>query len=71
MRGHEFIDRVYEIGREQGIPARFDPRRGKGSHGAPYFGNRKTFVKDRRKEISAGLLSSMIRQLGLKRTDFR
>lgn len=34
-----------------------------------YYGSRKTTVKDRRKEIPAGLLAAMIRQLGLNRSD--
>ena len=36
-----------------------------------YYGDRKTVVKDRRKEVGAGLLSAMIRQLGLDPNDFR
>ena len=31
----------------------------------------KTVVKDRRKDLAPGLLSAMIRQLGLDRCDFR
>ena len=71
MRGQEFIDRVHAIGRERGVYTDFDTVKGKGSHGTLFFGNRRTVVKDRRKEISAGLLSTMIRQLGLNRRDFR
>ena len=69
MRGSEFIERVLELGRERHVPAYFDPKRGKGSHGTLYFGSRKTIVKDRRKEIGAGLLARMIRQLGLSSDD--
>ena len=36
-----------------------------------YYGSRKTVVKDRRKELRPGMLSAMIRQLGLSRNDFR
>lgn len=71
MTGKEFIDRVFEVGRERGIPVRLDTKRGKGSHVTLYYGKRKTIVKDRRKEIAQGLLSAMIRQLGLGRDDFR
>lgn len=42
----------------------------KGSHAILYYGARKTVVKDRRKELGAGLLSAMIRQLGLTRAEF-
>ena len=69
MKGKEFIERISEIGRERGVPVRIDTKRGKGSHLTVYYGARKTVVKDRRKEIPAGLLSAMIRQLGLDRND--
>ena len=48
---------------------RFESRPGKGSHGRLYYGERFTTVKDRRKEIEAGLLGAMLRQLGLNRND--
>ncbi|MDE0690642.1 MAG: type II toxin-antitoxin system HicA family toxin [Gammaproteobacteria bacterium] len=70
MRGREFIERVSEIGHQQGVPVRVDTKRGKGSHITVYYGARKTVVKDHRKEIPVGLLSTMIRQLGLDRSDF-
>ena len=71
MKGREFVDMVHAIGNKRGVPVRIDAKRGKGSHITLYYGTRKTVVKDRRKEIGAGLLSSMIRQLGLERNDFR
>ncbi len=60
-----------EIGRERGVSVRTDSKRGKGSHITLYYGDRKTVVKDRRKELPAGLVAAMIRQLGLGRGDFR
>ena len=71
MTGREFIDRVIELGETRDIPTRIDLKRGKGSHVTLYYGARKTIVKDRRKEIGPGLLSAMIRQLGLNLRDFR
>jgi mRNA interferase HicA len=68
--GRSFIKRVGEIGRERGVAVRVDAKRGKGSHVTLYYGARKTIVKGRRKEIGAGLLASMLRQLGLDRNDF-
>ena len=65
------MDKVFAIGEERAVDVRFDPKRGKGSHGTLYYGSNKAVLKDRRKEIKAGLLSSMIRQLGLNRNDFR
>ena len=71
MKGRDFIVRALEIGRERGVPVRIDTERGKGSHITLYYGSRFTIVKDRRKEIAPGLLSAMIRHLGLTRSDFR
>ena len=63
--------KVFAIGKARGVDVRFDPKRGKGSHGTLYYGSNKAVLKDRRKEIKAGLLSSMIRQLGLNSNDFK
>lgn len=69
MTGDEFVRRVRRLGRRRGVIVRFEKRAGKGSHGRLYFGTRFTTVKDRRKEISAGLLAAMLRQLDLDRED--
>ena len=69
MTGDEFVKRVRRLGRERGIPVRFEPRKGKGSHGRLYLGDHFTTVKNRRKEISPGLLAAMLRQLRLSRED--
>ena len=69
MTGSEFVRRIRRLGRERGVAVRFEPRPGKGSHGRLYFGERFTTLKDRRKEIGQGLLSAMLRQLGLSRDD--
>lgn len=71
MTGRQFINRVHEIGRERNVPVRVDSKRGKGSHVTLYYGTLKTIVKDRRKELASGLLSAMIRQLGLGRSDLQ
>ena len=71
MKGRRFIDRVVEIGRQRGVPVRIDMKRGKGSHLMLHYGDRKTIVKDRRKELGPGLLAAMLRQLGLTDRDVR
>ena len=71
VRGRDFIQRVTELGRERNVTVRVDAKRGKGSHVTLYYGDRKTVVKDRRKEVGPGLQSAMIRQLGLVPSDFR
>ncbi len=47
----------------------FEKRHGKGSHGTLRYGNCKTILKDRKKEIGPGLLVVMLKQLGLNRDD--
>lgn len=69
MNGHEFVRRVSRVGRLRGVAVRFEARRGKGSHGRLYYGDRFTTVKDRRKEIGASLFAEMLRQLGLSKDD--
>ena len=70
MTGREFLRTVKRLGRSRGIAVRFDQRHGKGSHGTLYYGDRKTTVKDLRKEIGGLLLRVMLGQLGLSRRDF-
>jgi mRNA interferase HicA len=69
MRAGEFIRRVQVLGATRSVPVRFDPTRGKGSHGTLYYGDRFTVVKDRRKECGPGLLAKMLTDLGLSRRD--
>jgi len=67
MNGREFIRNVKKLGKRNGVHVRFDPERGKGSHGQLHYGDRRTTVKNRRKEIRPGLLAEMLRQLGISR----
>jgi mRNA interferase HicA len=69
MKGAEFIRKVRKTGRKTNAPVRFVTHRGKGSHGTLYYGDRHTVVKDRKKEIGAGLLASMLNNLGLTKNE--
>ncbi|MCY3701875.1 MAG: hypothetical protein OXG16_04220 [Rhodospirillales bacterium] len=71
MKGRDFVNRVFGLGRERGVSVRVDTERGKGSHVTVYYGSRFTILQGRRKDIGPGLLSAMIRQPGLDRSDFR
>ena len=57
-----------KYGKQNGIAVRFDKGRGKGSHGILLFGDAKTIVK--RSELSKGLLSAMLKQLGINKDSF-
>lgn len=69
VTGAEFIRRVKKVGRRQGVAVEFVAERGKGSHGTLYYGTRRTTVKNRKKELSPGLLHAMLNQIGLTRED--
>jgi mRNA interferase HicA len=68
MDGYEFQRRLKRLALGQGITVRYDTH-GKGSHGRIYFGARFTTIKDRRKEISKGLLAAMCKQLNINPSD--
>jgi predicted RNA binding protein YcfA (HicA-like mRNA interferase family) len=44
-------------------------KHGKGSHGRLFYGGKFTTIKDRTKEIKSGLLSAILKQLGINRQD--
>ncbi len=69
ITGADFIRRIRKIARTRRIEVRFESRRGKGSHGRLYCGDRFTTVKDRKKEIGPGLLRKMLTDLSLDLSD--
>lgn len=71
VKGAEFVRRVRLLGRRRGIKVFFSARRGKGSHGTLYFGQRFTIVPDLKREVPAGTMHAMLRQLGLTLEDFQ
>lgn len=68
MNGREFVRRARRYARKTGEEFRFNQRRGKGSHGMLYVGNRQTTVPY--KEIGTGLLASMLKDLDIDRKEF-
>ena len=68
MNGAEFIRRVRRYARKTGRECHFDSSHGKGSHGFLYLGERSTVVK--RGEISKGMVTAMLKQLGIEKRDF-
>ncbi|MFO7753185.1 MAG: type II toxin-antitoxin system HicA family toxin [Desulfobacteraceae bacterium] len=69
MNGNELIKKLKRIAKDRGIEFRIDHKRGKGSHGTLYLGDRMTVIKDPKKDIRPGLLKSMLNDLGLNRED--
>jgi predicted RNA binding protein YcfA (HicA-like mRNA interferase family) len=69
VRGSEFLRKVKAVARRSKLAFRWAPERGSGSHGTVYVGAKFTVVKDLKKEIGPGLLSDMLKQLGIRKED--
>jgi len=69
MNGNELLRKIRKLAKEQGVKVSVEKQRGKGSHGTLYFGDKRTTLKDRKKEIGAGLLGSMLDDLGIDKKD--
>jgi predicted RNA binding protein YcfA (HicA-like mRNA interferase family) len=65
----DFIKAIRKLGKAEGVEVRLEKRHGKGSHATLYYGDKKTTVKDRKKEVGPGLLNAMLKQLGLTKKD--
>ena len=70
MNGRQFIARVRKWARSRNLEVRFVASEGAGSHGTLYAGERRTTVKDRKKEIGKRLLAKMLINLGIDKDDF-
>ena len=68
MTAAEFIRRARRYARSNGRDCRFEPARGKGSHGRLWVGDRFTTV--RRGELKPGTFRNMLRQLGIVKESF-
>ena len=55
--------RVAQVAKRRNLYFAFVSAKGKGSHGTLYLGAAFTVVKDRKKEIGAGLLRAMCKDL--------
>lgn len=69
MKASEFLRKVRAVARSNKLAYRWVPERGSGSHGTLYVGDRFTVVKDLKKELGPGLLSDMLKQLGIGKED--
>jgi mRNA interferase HicA len=67
MNGNEFIKKLKKLG----YRPKFETGPGKGSHGTLYVGDKKTILKDRKKEIGPGLLNQILNTLGINKKDFK
>ena len=65
ITGRQFVQRVRKYARQNGLVVEFVASEGPGSHGTLYLDERKTTVKDRKKEIGRGLLKKMCADLNI------
>jgi len=70
VNGRQFVRHVRKWARDKNLDVRFIASEGPGSHGTLYVGNRKTTVKDRKKDIGKGLLNKMLADLGIAKGEF-
>jgi len=69
VKGSEFIRRVKRLGKKRGVKVEYVTRRGKGSHGTLFYGNKFTIVRNPKDELKTGTLRAMLKQLGLDVND--
>lgn len=71
MRGSEFLKRLGQLGKANGVKVQYDGKPGKGSHGRVYYGGAFTTIKDLNKELGPGLLNKMLKDLRLTKDDLK
>lgn len=71
MKGDELIRKLKGLAKDRKLAFEYEPRRGKGSHGRLFLGDRFTTIKDPKKDIGRGLLHDMLRQPGVTEDDLR
>ncbi len=71
MNGNELFKKLNRIAKERKINLELVKSHGKGSHGTLRFGDKKTTMKDLKKEIGPGLLKAMLMRIGLEIKDIK
>lgn len=69
MTGNELLRRLRRLARRRKLTFLYEGRPGKGGHGRVYMGDRFTTIPALTHEIAPGLLSKILRDLGLTRRD--
>ena len=65
MRGNEFIRSVQKHAKRRNIICEWRPDRGKGSHGLLILGDRRTVVRNPKKELKTGTYHAMLKNRAL------
>ena len=59
MKGSEFLRKIKELGRENGIKVELIESRGKGSHSTLLYGDRFTILRNLKDELKTGTYNAM------------
>jgi mRNA interferase HicA len=59
------------IAEARNVTIRFKPRRGKGSHGTLFFGDKFTVMPDVKRELKPGTLHGILSKFGLTKADLK
>jgi mRNA interferase HicA len=69
VAGAELLRKLRRLGRARGVPVALFRERGRGSHATVYFGDRFAVIPHLGRELKAGTMHGILRQLGLERGD--
>ena len=70
MKGTEFYKKLKALSRRRGVVVKLEQRRGKGSHGTLFYGERFTIIRNLKDELKTGTYNAMLKQLGIREKDF-
>lgn len=70
MNRRELFSKVRRLGRQNGVSVDVNYRRGKGSHAILFYGDSFATVPDH-DPIKKGTLSSILRKLGIERSELK
>ena len=69
MNGNEFLKKIKKLAKRKNKYLELFRAYGKGSHSTLKYGNKKTTIKDLKKEIGPGLLLKMLKQLEIDKDE--
>lgn len=69
MSDKELVRKIIRLGKKRSIKVRFESRKGKGSHGRLYYGDKWTTATRRGKELSRREVRRNLGQIGLSIED--
>lgn len=71
MKGSEFLRKIKNLGKVNGIRVELIEERGKGSHCTLVYGDRFTIIRNLKDELKTGTYNAMMKQLGIKKIELR